>query len=147
MIPTELKTSLEALSAKQHRRAGRVLFRRGDSPKGVYLVQTGKVRLRLEGTTCALPHEIFGPGSLVGVPASVSGEAYSLTAEVIENADLGFVSREKFIQLLHDNPKLSLHLIERLSEEIYDLRSVFRNVDSASHHPATSAKLRGTARA
>jgi len=59
----------------------------------------------------------------IGLPATLSGEAYSLAAEVSEDAELGFVSREDFLGLMVKDTKLCLEAMNLLGKEIASIRS------------------------
>jgi CRP-like cAMP-binding protein len=72
------------------------LFRRGDKAVGVFLVRRGKVSLSLDGTSVI--SRTLGPGSLLGLPATLSGEPYSLTATVAEDCQLDFIRREAVLR-------------------------------------------------
>ncbi len=79
--------------------SGKILFQCGDTPRGLYLVCSGKVSLMLETGNIAFPPRIAGPGAVVGLPATMAGSPYSLTAEVIEEAEVAFVSARSYAQL------------------------------------------------
>jgi CRP-like cAMP-binding protein len=99
------------------------LFRRGDPGTGVFLIRKGKVNLRLDGQTGLYPSRTLGHGAIVGLPATLSGGAYSLAAEVSEDAELGFVSREDFLALMVKDTKLCLKAMNLLGKEIAGIRS------------------------
>lgn len=101
---------------------GDILFRHGDAVIGLYLIRSGKVRLVLDGVNPAFPPRILGPGSVVGLPATIAGSPYSLTAEVIEDAELAFVPREEVVDCLKQNPLLCFEVMNMLSGEISGTR-------------------------
>lgn len=63
---------------------------------------------------------------IVGLPATVSGEPYSLTAEAVQHRELDFISRKQLLALLQENTTAALQILQILSEEIYHLRSTAR---------------------
>jgi len=69
---------------------------------------------------------MLGPGAIAGLPASVSGNPYSLTAEVLQDSELAFVPRHLVVSFLKNNPILGFEVIRMLSSEICDARSVFK---------------------
>ena len=107
---------------------GRILFERGEDARGLYLVCSGKVSMYLEAGDLALPARIVGPGAVVGLPATVAGSTYSLTAEVIEQAELAFVPREIMLACLAADPDLCFEVMRLLSGEIAGARAAIKKV-------------------
>ena len=66
---------------------------------------------------------MLGAGCVVGLPATMSGSAYSLIATVAEDAELGFVSRGAFLRLMAKDTSLCFQAMDLLSREIADIRS------------------------
>ena len=131
----ELREELERFSTITTKPKGSILFRRGDNPLGLFLVRKGRIALCLDCETKALPDRMLGPGAIVGLPASVSGNPYSLTAEVIQDSELAFVPRHLVISCVKNNPILGFEVISMLSSEICDIRSVVKA--KTSNLPAT----------
>ncbi len=121
---TELFQELQAAASKIVLPQGAILFRRGEAPTGVFLVLGGSVNLELEGVGGPGAVRSHGPGSVVGLPASLSGNTYSLTAQVAEDASLGFIPRAKFLELMAKSPPLCLQVMQILSEEIGHSRTL-----------------------
>lgn len=130
LVSNDLNTELDRLATAVSKPAGAVLFRRGDEPVGIFLVREGKVRLSLEDNPRLYPPKILGGGSIVGLPGTLSGSAYSLTAEIVQDADLGFIPRKALLKFLRSNPALCFQLMQTLSEEISDMRWAIKNVGS-----------------
>jgi CRP-like cAMP-binding protein len=122
-MDSQLQTELGHLASVLHKQKGAILFRRGDPGIGVFLIRKGKVSLQLDGDIALYPSRALGPGAIVGLPATISGEAYSLAAEVIEDAELGFVSRDDFLALMKKDTSLCLEAMDLLGKEIASIRS------------------------
>lgn len=101
---------------------GSVLFHHGDAVIGLYLIRSGRVCVGLDGANPAFPPRILGAGSVVGLPATVAGSPYSLTAEVLDDSDLAFVPREAVVDCLRRNPQLCFEVMDMLSIEISGTR-------------------------
>jgi CRP-like cAMP-binding protein len=89
----------------------------------VFLIRKGKVNLHLDGKTRLYPSRTLGQGAILGLPATLSGGAYSLAAEISEDAELAFVSREDFLALLAKDSNLCLEALHLLGKEITSIRS------------------------
>jgi CRP-like cAMP-binding protein len=121
--PSQLRSELQGLASVSYKQKGTILFHRGDPAVGVFLIRKGKVSLQLDGKTPLYPSRTLGRGAIIGLPATLSGEAYSLAAEVTEDAQLGFVSREDFLALMASDTSLCLEAMNLLGKEIANIRS------------------------
>jgi hypothetical protein len=97
------KTSLEAFEKLKFTAAypaGAVLFVEGQSPRGIYMLCKGRVKLSTtssDGKTLIL--KIVQPGEVLGLHASVSNTPYEITAETGQPCQLNFIKREGFSPL------------------------------------------------
>ena len=101
---------------------GSVLFRAGQPVRGAFLVRSGRVRMSLDHSTLC-PARTVGSGGIIGLPATFSGEPYSLTAQVQTDCKLDFVPRARLLRLLRNNPELGFQIVRLLSEEIFQMRT------------------------
>ena len=119
--PPHLCEVLEAIGAESTAAPGSFLFHRGDNCQGVFVIKNGRVRLSMETHKSAL-ERTAGPGSVLGLPATMSGKSYSLTAEVIEITNYIFVDGYKVRDTLARNPELCFEVLGLLSREVQQLR-------------------------
>ncbi len=132
LIPSpELKAGLEQRATIVFKPKGAILFQRGDDVFGVFLIRSGRISLALDCPTPVYPPRILGPGAVVGLPATVSGNPYSLTAKVLDDSELAFVSRDAVLECLQHKPLLCFQVMDMLSGEISDIRSAFKQNDSS----------------
>ena len=129
LAPPELKSQLENLATIVTKPKGTVLFRRGDEVTGAFLIRAGKVSLGLDCGSSIYATRVLGQGSVVGLPATVSGNRYSLTAEVVEDAELGFISRDAVMDCLRSHPDLCFKVMAMLSGEICEIRAALKQAD------------------
>ena len=122
-LPPQLRIELERIATAVFKPAGDALFRRGDQVSGTYLIRSGKVRHCLESKKELYPTRMLGAGCVASLPATMSGSAYSLTATVAEDAELGFVSRDAYLRLMAKDTSLCFQTMDFLSREITDIRS------------------------
>jgi CRP-like cAMP-binding protein len=126
VVSAALREQLLSLSTAVSRPKGAVLFHRGDACAGVFLICSGKVCISLDAADDAFPPRILGAGCVVGLPSAVGGSHYSLTAEVIEAAELACVSQKALTECLRQNPVLCFEVMNILSHEISETRSVLK---------------------
>jgi CRP-like cAMP-binding protein len=104
---------------------GIVLFRRDEPAFGIFLVRSGSISLRLDGAgTDAIMDLKAGPGSIVGLPATLAGSRYSLTAVTLEPCHLAFIEREKLMATLREDTEVCMELLGALGEEVISMREV-----------------------
>jgi CRP-like cAMP-binding protein len=120
----ELLEALEARSTLIACDTDRILFHQGDLPNGLYILRSGSATLSMTSLT---GEQIIStpvpPGSLLGLPGFISDQPYSLTGKASKGAELGFVSRESFSDLMLSNPALSLKVLSVLAAEVRAARS------------------------
>jgi len=103
---------------------GFVLFQRDEAAFGIFLVQKGSISLRLESE----PGKIIldravTRGSIIGLPATLAGGRYSLTAVTREESEVAFVGRNVLIQMVKADPALGLELMRALGDEVLQMRA------------------------
>jgi CRP-like cAMP-binding protein len=114
----DLQAALQACCEKFNEPKQTVLFRRGEAAFGMFLVLEGKVSLDF-GVDGSNPlNRAYGPGALVGLPATLTGHNYSMTATVTEGAEVGFISIKALQNLLRARPEFCQQLLAILSARI-----------------------------
>jgi CRP-like cAMP-binding protein len=112
---------------------GAKLFLQGSAATGVYLVETGEVRVLLPtGQTQKQLLEVVGPGTMLGLSESMNGESYRITAEAGEQTTAAFIPREVFLEFLREHGNFSMEIVRLLSE---DLHAIYHKFRSISAHP------------
>jgi CRP-like cAMP-binding protein len=65
--------------------------------------------------------EVVGPGCVLGLSEVLSGEPHKLTAQAVEETEVSFVDRDKFMALLRSRPELCMNIVRQLSEDLHGL--------------------------
>jgi CRP-like cAMP-binding protein len=125
--PSQLISQLDGIASSVSMNKGAVLFSGGDPVSGVFIVRRGAVRLSLGASSDAYPPRLLGPGEIVGLPATLTG-TYSLTAEVAEDAELGFVPGGRVSEILECSPRLCFLAMRVISEEISRVRTALKEM-------------------
>jgi CRP/FNR family cyclic AMP-dependent transcriptional regulator len=116
----ELLKSFEALKYATVFPKGAVLFVEGQSPRGVFMICSGRVKL----STCssegkAIITRIAEGGEVLGLSAAVSGKPYMVTAETLMPCQVNFIKRDDFLSFLKDNGAACLRVAEHLSNNYH----------------------------
>jgi CRP-like cAMP-binding protein len=112
---------------------GSLLFQQGSPVTGVHVVESGEVRILLPtGPRQKQLLEVAGPGTMLGLSESMSGEDYRVTAEAGEETSAGFVPRQEFLEFLRTHGDFCVQVVRLLSEDLHSLYHKFRSI---SAHP------------
>ncbi|MEE8400208.1 MAG: Crp/Fnr family transcriptional regulator [Desulfobacterales bacterium] len=98
---------------------GETIFFEGDDCNGFYVVVSGTIKiskLSLEGKEQIL--HFFGPGEPIGEVPVFSGQPFPANAEAVAKSHLMFFPRQAFVDLITDNPSLSLNMLAILSKRL-----------------------------
>src|ERR1700675_591452 len=88
---SELVSKFEALKYATVFPKGAVLFVEGQSPRGVFMLCTGRVKLTTSSSEGkVLITRIAEGGELLGLGATVSGKPYMVTAETLNPCQINF---------------------------------------------------------
>ena len=102
----------------------RVLFRQGDAPVALYVLEKGEVTLEMSSLE-GKPILSFGTtaGSLLGLPGLIGNQPYSLTATAHAGARVSYISRDDFTRIMQEDPPLSLKILQVLAAEVRSARA------------------------
>jgi CRP-like cAMP-binding protein len=124
----ELVEALEKNSTPICCEEDRVLFKQGDSPQGLYIVDQGEITLTMDSPGGQQVMQIEAhPGSLLGLPGLIGNGPYTLSAIAHDGAHVSFVPREKFTGLMQADPQLSLKILQVLAAELRSARQALSN--------------------
>jgi CRP/FNR family cyclic AMP-dependent transcriptional regulator len=101
----------------------RILFNQGDATTGLFILRAGEaiVTMNAPGGEQIMRTPVPA-GSLLGLPGLIGNQPYSLTAVASKGAELGFIAREDFAEVMLNNPALSLKLLRVLAAEVRSAR-------------------------
>jgi CRP/FNR family cyclic AMP-dependent transcriptional regulator len=136
---TAVLRSVDAGSYHSVMPSGVVLFVEGQSPRGVYVVCSGKVKLSTtskEGKVLILKQA--EAGEALGLSAAVSGTNYEMTAETSSACQLNFIGRQDLMNLLQNHSEVGMHATQSLSREF---QSAYRDIHDLVLARSSSGKL------
>lgn len=129
----DLLQALRGMKPAQRFPKGATLFQRGSSGTGIYLVETGEVRVLLEGGKGEKQLlEVAGPGAILGLSEGMAGTKYRITAVAGDETKAVFIPREEFLAFLHEHCDFCLQVVRLLSDNIHGL---YHKFGSISAHP------------
>lgn len=100
-------------------RAGDVLFRRGETSDGGYILSAGSIALELHEDGRPAAH-ILRPWAVLGETALIAPSIRPATAIACEPTTVLRISRSLFHQILEQNPQTALRAREFLRDRLID---------------------------
>jgi len=128
-LPARVVEELSRITSAAVYPKGATLFVEGQLARGVFILCSGRVKLSTssaDGRTLIL--RIAEPGEVLGLPATVTGKAYELTADVIEPTQANFISRSDFVQFLSHHGEAALRVAQQLGETYHSAIAEMRTI-------------------
>lgn len=119
--------------------AGAVLFVEGQTPRGIFILCSGKVKLSTtskEGKVLILKQA--EAGEVLGLSAAISGTNYEMTAETASPCQLNFIGRNDLMNLLRNQSEVGMHAALWLSREF---QGAYRDIHDLVLARSSSGKL------
>jgi CRP/FNR family transcriptional regulator, cyclic AMP receptor protein len=128
LAPAALDRLAKITSASSYPKKA-TLFVEGQSPRGVFIICEGRVKL----STCstdgkALIVRIADAGEVLGIPSTVTGKPYELTADVLERTQANFISRSDFLEFTRDYSEVALRVTQQLAESYHGAVAELRSI-------------------
>jgi CRP-like cAMP-binding protein len=115
----ELVQALEERATPIDCTADRVLFRQGECAVGLFLLRSGQAMVTMDSNSGQTIVAVqTSAGSLLGLPALVGSQPYSLTAIARAGSDVGFIAREEFDSFMQTSPPLAFKILQVLAAEV-----------------------------
>lgn len=136
-IFTELSSAeliqLNQMKTCQLLKKGKVLFSEGTYPRGLYCVQSGKIKVSQIGMDGKeqIVHMVHN-GDIMGYRAIFGADKYSCSAMALEDSIICFLPKEPFYKMVENNSKLALKIAHILSDE---LKEAERKITSTAQQP------------
>jgi CRP/FNR family transcriptional regulator, cyclic AMP receptor protein len=131
--------SVEDVSHRSTVPAGAILFVEGQTPRGVFIVCSGRVKLSTtsrEGKMLVL--KTAESGEALGLSAAISGQMYEVTAETASPCRLNFIDRKSMLSLLHTHTEIGWHAAQSLSR---DFQAAYRDIHDLVLSRSSAGKL------
>lgn len=112
---------------------GQLVFFEGNRPTGLYCLNKGKVKvyqIGIEGKEQII--RLAKDGDILGYRSLISGEKYTASASVIDDATICFIPKKTFFELLQTNSELSTRMMKVLSN---DLKSAEKRITGLAQKP------------
>jgi CRP/FNR family cyclic AMP-dependent transcriptional regulator len=116
-LPRPVLDGLDAISSSSIYPKGAILFVEGQESRGVFVLCNGRVKLTASSAGGkSVIMRIAESGEVIGLPGTISGKPYELTAEALEPIQANFIPRARFLEFLKAHGEVALRVAEMLSE-------------------------------
>lgn len=106
---------------------GEVIFHEGEPVEALYVLRSGRVRAVTYGPDGKeLTFRIIEPGELFPHVGLFDGGGYPATAEVLEEAEVGALTRDAVLDLAAHDPRVALALLRDLEQRVRELQGRLR---------------------
>lgn len=114
-------------------RKGQVIFYEGNSPMGLYCVNTGKIKIYKTGSSGKEQIvRLAKPGDLLGYRALIGDDVYTATAEALEDATVCFLDKKNFQQVIEHAPDIPNQILRNLCNELRDAENFIQSMAQKS---------------
>jgi CRP/FNR family transcriptional regulator len=131
--------SFDAVSHHTVMSAGSMLFVEGQTPRGVFMLCSGTVKLSTtskEGKVLILKQS--EAGEILGLSAVISGTNYEMSAETVGPCQLDFIGRKDFMAVLQQDSEAGMQAALWLSREF---QGAYRDIHDLVLARSSSGKL------
>lgn len=138
----ETLRTFNGIGHKQTYPAGALLFAEGQSPRGIQILCSGRVKLSTasrEGKVLIL--KIASPGDVLGLSAVLSGVPYEATAETVTPCRVNLVMRDHLSSFLTRFGEAGLRAARAVSKEYQDACLEIQEILLAPSSAGKLAKL------
>lgn len=133
---------MDAISSTSIFPKGSILFVEGQEPRGVFVICNGRLKLSTsspQGKSIIV--RTAKEGEVIGLPSTLSGKPYDLTAEALEPVQANFIRRDAFLQFLQHHSEAALRTAEILSNIYHNTLAEVRYLGLAASAPQKLARF------
>ena len=124
-----MTTTLTTFEKTERVPSGKLLFREGEQPRGVYVVREGELDLVFSSKSGeAKPLRVAEAGQILGLSCVIADKPHDCSATARKPATVGFIEKDEFRRLLGENPDLWLTVLQTLSSDIGDCWNCMRSL-------------------
>jgi CRP/FNR family transcriptional regulator len=141
-LPRPALAEMDSISSSSVYPKGSLLFVEGQEPRGVFVICNGRLKLTTssaEGRSVIV--RVAEPGEVIGLPSTISGRPYELTAEALEPVQVNFIRREAFLHLLYHHAEAGVRVAEILSSIYHNTLSEVRYLGLSASAPQKLARF------
>jgi CRP-like cAMP-binding protein len=112
----------------------RPLFVQGESCKGVFVVQHGRIALSTGNSSKRQIRLAYADqGAVVGLAETIGGGPYQTTAVAATDVAVHFIPKSDVLKMIEDDPAIGLHVIQMLTGHLGQLYDCIKRMPFRHH--------------
>jgi CRP/FNR family transcriptional regulator, cyclic AMP receptor protein len=128
LTENEMRTLCRRVS-KRHFSRGEMLFSEGDPCRGLFVVDTGRIRIfKLAPSGREQVLAIEGPGSSFAELPVFDGGVYPASASALEETEVIFISRKEFQDYCREHPEVALKVLAVVGSRLRRLVGIIEDL-------------------
>lgn len=141
-LSTEQRGQLSAFASRRTVVRDQQIFFEGDKAMGFFILLSGRVKIgKLSPTGKEQILHIMGPGDHFGEVPMFVGGYFPANAVAMEDTELLFFSRERFMEIIGRQPTLAMNMLASLSGRLIHLTRLVENLSLKEVHERLAAHL------
>jgi len=132
-LTAEAQQEFRSIAHPRFYAPGSTILHQGDDADGLFVLQSGLVRLlHLTPAGRSVGVRLVTPPEIVGLTEVITGDRYSTTVETVEETQVEYVSRKRFVPFLLSTPALAVELLIRVSQDFERIQEGIYESDGGS---------------
>jgi CRP/FNR family transcriptional regulator len=119
-MPADALQAFDQIKTVSSYPKGAILFAEGRPSRGIFVLCEGRAKLSIcseQGKRMML--RVAGPGEVLGLGATLSGTAYELSCELIDESQVVFIKRKDLLRFLRDHRQVCMTVVNILSQDLH----------------------------
>jgi len=119
---------ISSITIKKRFFRGEIIFNPGEKGNYFFILKSGKVKIfkTLKGKDQII--KIFEKPTLFGEAASFTGKNFPAWAEAIEDSEVLIIPRERFLNLIKEDPEIGMNLLSVMAQRLIHLTNVIESL-------------------
>jgi len=142
-LPSETLQAFDAVKKIIQYPRNEKLFEEGQAARGIFVLCEGRAKLSVcSETGKRLTLRIATPGEVLGLSASLSGAAYEVTAETLDDAKVALVRRKDLLKFLRSHSEACIQVVYLLSQDLHTAYERVRSIGLTRHRHSSASRAR-----
>jgi len=126
--PDIISNNISSSSVSINYKKGQEVYLEGSLSKGVFCIQSGKVKVYKKCIERNITIALAGNSDLLGYQSIFNGDKYTHSAKCLEDSHICFIPKNAFLETLAGNNEMLMHLTRQSCIENYKLSNILRDL-------------------
>ncbi len=119
---------INQISIKKSYLRGEVIFNPGEKGNHFFILKSGKIKIFKTSKGKEQIIKVFDKPALFGEAASFTGKNFPAWAEAIEDSEVLIIPRERFLNLIKEDPEIGMNLLSVMAQRLIHLTNVIESL-------------------